>query len=79
MNDEHRILVVHQEDDLEESPFSGWTPYEKLVIGARERIRGTRFAHDLLRLPRVDAVLRDVTFVPIGPAEFQRSSRINYI
>jgi len=79
MDHEERILVVHQEDDLEESPVGGRTPDEKLVIGAHERIRGTGPAHDLLRLPRVHAVLRDVALVPIVPTEFQTSSRINYI
>src|SRR5512143_2729979 len=60
MNEEYGILFVHYEDHLQESSFGGRTPDEEFLIRARERIRRTSPAHDLLGFLRLHAVLRDV-------------------
>jgi hypothetical protein len=39
MDDEYRILFIYHEDDLQEFPLGGRTPYEEFLIRIRDRQR----------------------------------------
>jgi hypothetical protein len=70
MDDEYRIVFIQHEDDLQKPSLGGRTPDEKFLIRLRERIRRTGPSHNLLGFLRFHAVRRDVSLVPLAPAEF---------
>jgi hypothetical protein len=71
MNDVHRVILIQDEDDLEQSPSIPATPDQPLVVLAAQRKWVCGLHHHPLGFLDRDAMRSDVLDIPVVPAKVQ--------
>jgi hypothetical protein len=78
MDDEHSVIIVQYEHDLQEPTTSAPAPHKPFVVFTPQWIGSCGLLHDLLRFLNTHAMGLDVIDVPSVPTKVQEPS-ITYI